>query len=134
MGTKAETIGVAARPAGFTFWTGAVSALAAAALIMSAVALSVTVRDRAVTGEPGGGIHEAATAEAVQWDAGKLVAMQGRVLAESVRSEGYAPRWDAGKLVAMQGRVLAESVRSEGYAPRWDAGKLDAMEGRVRAG
>jgi hypothetical protein len=30
--------------------------------------------------------------------------------------------------------VLAESVRSEGYAPLWDEGKLEAMEGRVLAG
>jgi len=117
MGTKAETIRVSARPAGFTLWTAAVSALAAAALIMSAVALTVAARDRAVTGVAGGGIHESASTEAPLWDAGKLAAMQGRVLAESVRSEGYAPLWDPGRLEAMEGRVLAESVRSEGYAP-----------------
>ena len=134
MGTKAETIRVSARPAGFTLWTAAVSALAAAALIMSAVALTVAARDRAVTGVAGGGIHEAASTEAPLWDASKLAAMQGRVLAESVRSEGYAPLWDAGRLAAMQGRVVAESVRSEGYAPLWDAGRLAAMEGRVLAG
>src|SRR6266545_6089756 len=60
----------------------------------------------------GGGIHEAASTEAPLWDAGKLAAMQGRVLAESVRSEGYAPLWDEGKLEAMKGRVLAESPGS----------------------
>lgn len=134
MGTKAETIRVSARPAGFTLWTAAVSALAAAALIMSAVALTVAARDRAVTGVAGGGIHQAASTEAPLWDEGKLAAMQGRLLAESVRSEGYAPLWDEGKLDAMKGRVLAESVRSDGYAPLWDAGKLEAMEGRVLAG
>src|SRR6266508_214964 len=107
MGTKAETITVSARPAGFTLWTAAVSALAAAALIMSAVALTVAARDRAVTGVDGGAIHEAASTEASLWDAGKLAAMQGRVLAESVRSNGYAPLWDAGKLEAMEGRVRA---------------------------
>ena len=133
MGTKAETIRVSARPAGFTLWTAAVSALAAAALIMSAVALTVASRDRAVTGVAGGGIHEAASTEAPLWDAGRLEAMEGRVLAESIRSEGYASLWDEGKLAAMQGRVLAESVRSEGYAPLWDAGKLAAMKGRVLA-
>ena len=69
MGTKAETIRVSARPAGFTLWTAAVSALAAAALIMSAVALTVAARDRAVTGVAGGGIHEAASTEAPLWDA-----------------------------------------------------------------
>ena len=134
MGTKAETIRVSARPAGFTLWTAAVSALAAAALVMSAVALTVAARDRAVTGVAGRGIHGAASTEATLWDAGKLAAMQGRMLAESVRSEGYAPLWDEGKLEAMKGRVLAESVRIDGYAPLWDAGKLEAMEGRVLAG
>jgi hypothetical protein len=134
MGTKAETIRVSARPAGFTLWTAAVSALAAAALIMSAVALTVAARDRAVTGVAGDGIHEAASTEAPLWDAGKLAAMQGRVLAESVRSEGYATLWDEGKLEAMKGRVLAESARIEDPAVLWDAGRLEAMEGRVLAG
>jgi hypothetical protein len=45
-----------------------------------------------------------------------------------------APLWDAGKLEAMQGRVLAETVRTQGFAPLWDAGKLEAMQGRVLAG
>ena len=63
MGTKAETIRVSARPAGFMLWTAAVSALAAAALIMSAVALTVAIRDRAVTGAAIGGVHEAASNE-----------------------------------------------------------------------
>ena len=107
MGIKAETIRVSARPAGFTLWTAAVSALAAAALIMSAVALTVAARDRAVTGVADGGVHEAASTEATLWDAGKLEAMEGRVLAESARSEGYAPLWDEGKLEAMEGRALA---------------------------
>jgi hypothetical protein len=76
MGTKAETIGVSARPAGFMLWTAAVAALAAAALIMSAVALIVATRDRAVIGFTGAGIHEAASIGAPLWDAGKLEAMQ----------------------------------------------------------
>jgi len=134
MGTKVEMIRVSARAAGFTLWTAAVSALAAAALIMSAVALTVAARDRAVTGVAGGGIHEAASTEAPLWDAGTLEAMRGRVLAESVRTQGYAPLWDEGKLQAMQGRVLAESVRTQGYAPLWDEGKLAAMQGRILAG
>jgi hypothetical protein len=69
------------------------------------------------------------------WDAGKLEAMEGRVLAEQFRSEaGSAVVWDAGKLEAMEGRVLAEQFRSEaGSAVVWDAGKLEAMEGRVLA-
>jgi hypothetical protein len=134
MGTNSGTMGVAARPTRFTLWTAAVSALATAALIMSAVALTVAARDRAVTGAAGGGIHEAASTEAPLWDAGKLEAMEGRVLAESIRSEGYAPLWDEGKLEAMKGRVLAESIRIEDPAVLWDAARLEAMEGRVLAG
>ena len=107
MGTKAETIRVSARPAGFTLWTAGVSALAAAALILSAVALTVAVRDRAVTGVAVGGIHDAGGAEAPLWDAGKLEGMQGRMLAESIRIEDPAVLWDAAKLEAMEGRVLA---------------------------
>ena len=44
MSTKGGTIGVSARPALFTVWTAAVSALALTALIMSAVALNLAVR------------------------------------------------------------------------------------------
>ncbi len=44
MSTKAGTMGVSARPTLFTLWTAGVSALAVAALIMSAVALNVAVR------------------------------------------------------------------------------------------
>ena len=97
MSTKAGTIEVR-RPSGFTLWAAAVSVLAAAALIMSAVALSQAVR----TSD-----HEAAGVGAPLWDAGKLEAMEGRVLAASVGSHAYA-LWDAGKLEAMEGRVLAE--------------------------
>jgi hypothetical protein len=108
MSTKAGTMEVPGRPAGFTVWTAAVSVLAAAALIMSALALSVAGRgDRSVTSVADSGTREAASLGAPLWDAGKLEAMQGRVLAETVRTQGFAPLWDAGKLEAMQGRVLA---------------------------
>jgi hypothetical protein len=108
MSTKAGTMGFSARPALFTFWTVAVSALAAAALILSAVALNVAGRgDRSVTSVEGSGTREAASIRAPVWDAGKLGAMGGRVLAETVRLQGAAPLWDAGKLEAMEGRVLA---------------------------
>jgi diphthamide synthase (EF-2-diphthine--ammonia ligase) len=135
MSTKAGTMGFSDRPALFTFWTVAVSALAAAALILSAVALNVAGRgDRSVTSVEGSATREAASIGAPLWDDGKLEAMEGRVLAESVRIQRYAPLWDAGKLEAMEGRVLAETVRLQGAAPLWDAGKLEAMEGRVLAG
>jgi hypothetical protein len=117
MGTKAETIRVSARPAGFTLWAAAVSALAAAALIMSAVALTVAARDRAVTGVAAGSMHETARTEAPLWDAAKLEAMESRMLAENTRMYGYAPPWDAAKLEAMESRMLAESVRYYGDAP-----------------
>jgi poly(3-hydroxybutyrate) depolymerase len=107
MSTKAGTIGFT-RPALFTFWTVAVSVLAAAALILSAVALNVAGRgDRPVMSMEGRGTREAASIGSPLWDAGKLQAMQGRVLAETVRAEGSAALWDAGKLEAMQGRALA---------------------------
>jgi hypothetical protein len=133
MSTSAGTIRSTARPAGFTLWTAAVSALAAAALIMSALALTVAGRDQVVTGVAGAGTFEAAGTEGLQWDAVKLEAMQGRALAELVRNEGVVT-WDAAKLEAMRGRMLAAGILIEGPAAGWDAGKLEAMEGRVRAG
>jgi len=134
MSTKAGTMGFSGRPALFTFWTVTVSVLAAAALILSAVALNVAGRgDRSVTSVEDIRTREAESYGARLWDAGKLDAMQGRVLAETVRVQGSAPLWDADKLDAMQGRALAETVGTEGSARLWDAGKLDAMQGRVLA-
>jgi hypothetical protein len=107
MTTKAGTIAVSGRPARFTLWTAAVSALAAAALIMSAVALTVATRsDGSATSVAGSGTREAARVGSQLWDAGKLEAMRGRVLAESVPAEGFGTLWDAGKLEAMKGRAL----------------------------
>jgi hypothetical protein len=154
MSTKAGTIGFSGRPALFTFWTVAVSALAAAALILSAVALTVAGRgDGSVTSAAGSGIPGAASIGPRLWDAVKLDAKQGRVpQGRPLRSAAVGPaftmravcsqrplvweshRGDAGKLEAMQGRVLAESARIQGSAPLWDAVKLDAMQGRVLAG
>ena len=136
MSTKAGTMGFSGRPALFTFWTVTVSVLTAAALILSALALTVAGRgDGSVTSVAGSGTREGASLVAPLWDAGKLEAMQGRMLAETIRAEGSVAPWDAGKLEAMRGRVLAEAVRAEGTdAPLWDAGKLQAMEGRVLAG
>ena len=132
MSTKAGTLGFSERPALFTFWTVAVSTLAASALILSAVALNVAGRDvRPVTSVEGSGTHESSIGSTL-WDAGKLEAMRGRVLAEAVRTQEAL--WDAGKLEAMRGRVLAETVRIQDYAPLWDPAKLEAMRGRVLAG
>src|SRR4249920_283226 len=53
------------------------------------------------------------------WDAYKLQAMEGRVLAEQYRSEaGAAVAWDAGKLNEMEAHQLAEQVRSEAMEDR----------------
>ena len=98
MSAKAGTIEVAGRPAGFMIWAAAVSVLAAAALIMSAVAITQAERTSS---------REVAGVSAPLWDAGKLEAMEGRVLAETVGADGSATLWDAGKLEAMEGRVLA---------------------------
>jgi hypothetical protein len=108
MSTKAGTIGVSGRPARFTLWTAVVTVLAATALIMSAVALTVATRsDGSATSVAGSGTREAVGVGSQLWDAGKLEAMQGRVLAETVRAEGVGTLWDAGKLEAMKGRALA---------------------------
>jgi hypothetical protein len=108
MSTKAGTMGFSGRPALFTFWTVTVSVLAAAALIVSALALTVAGRGNgSVTNVAGSGTREGASLGAALWDAGKLEAMEGRVLAETVRVQGSTPLWDAGKLEAMEGRVLA---------------------------
>jgi hypothetical protein len=46
------------------------------------------------------------------WDAGKLEAMEGRLLAEQFRTTSSVIGWDAAKLEAMQGRMLAEEFIS----------------------
>ena len=117
MGTQAHAIEVSRRPAGFTLWAAAVSVLAAAALVMSAVALTVAARDRADTGVAVGGIPEVASTEASRWNESKLDAMEGRMLAESIRINGYVPLWNEAKLDAMEGRMLAESIRINGSRP-----------------
>jgi hypothetical protein len=114
MDTQAHAIEVSRRPAGFTLWAAAVSVLAAAALIMSAVALSVAARDRADTGVAVVGIPDAASVDASLWNEGKLDAMEGRMLAESIQINGYVPLWNEAKLDAMEGRMLAESIRIDG--------------------
>jgi hypothetical protein len=107
MSTKAGTIGFSGRPALFTFWTVTVSVLAAAALILSALALTVAGRSDGSVTSVAAGTREGASLGAALWDADKLQAMEGRVLAETVRAEGSAALWDADKLQAMEGRVLA---------------------------
>jgi hypothetical protein len=103
MGTEAGTIRVSTRPAGFTVWAVAVSVLAAVALIMSAVAITMATRDRAASGA----IQTASSAGVPSWDAAKLEAMEGRMAAESARIDGDAPTWDAAKLEAMAGLMDA---------------------------
>jgi len=134
MSTKAGTIGIAGRPTGLVVWTGIVSALAAAALIMSALALIEARGDASIAAPVSRQELGAATAQAPLWDAGKLEAMAGRILAESVASSGPV-LWDDGKLAAMAGRVLAGSEVdvNQDYV-FWDEAKLEAMAGRVQAG
>jgi hypothetical protein len=102
---------------------------------MSALALTLAGRgDHSVTSVAGSGTREAASIGAPLWDAGKLEAMPGRLLAETVQAVGSAALWDADKLEAMRGRLLAETVQAEGSAALWDADKLEAMRGRLLAG
>ena len=82
MNTKAGTIQVSGLPKRFTLWTTAVSVLAAAALIMSALALTLAVSgDRSVTsvardGEPaervGAGANASALPSCVGCDQGTI--------------------------------------------------------------
>jgi hypothetical protein len=74
------------------------------ALSIGAAAGSLVTR--AVAGES----HPVAVATG--WDAQKLSAMQGRLLAASVRT-GVRP-WDAAKVAAMAGRQEAEAIRLDG--------------------
>jgi hypothetical protein len=97
--------------------------LSAPSVVEATEAVPLPTSDPVKSGSPASEPHPD---EVLDWN-------QGRVLAESVRSEGYAPLWDEGKLETMKGRVLAESVRSEDPAVLWDPGRLEAMEGRVLA-
>jgi hypothetical protein len=134
MSTKSGTIGISSRPAGSTLWIAAVSALAATALIMSAMALTVANRgDGALTTVADNG-HRAASVGASPAEAGTYELGPGRVLVNAPPIEGFGSLWDPGKLEAMQGRVLAEGIRADRSAALWDPGKLEAMQGRALAG
>ena len=122
MSTNARAIEVPGRSAGFMVWAAIVSFLAAAALVMSAVALT-----QAHTSS-----REATGADVALWDAGKLEAMQGRAAAETLGAT--ATLWDAGKLEAMRGRAAAETAGTDASITLWDDGKVEAMKGRVVAG
>jgi hypothetical protein len=99
-------MGFSGRSALFTLWTVTVSVIAAAALILSGLALNVAGRaDRSVTSVEGSGTHEAAGIGSPLWDAGKLQAMEARMLAEAARAQGVSSLWDAGKLQAMEARM-----------------------------
>jgi len=56
----------------------------------------------------------------------------GSMVGSSSRIETTSPPalWDTGRLEAMEGRQVAESVESP---VRWDAGMLEAMQGRQLA-
>jgi hypothetical protein len=168
MSTKAGTMGFSGRPALFTFWTVTVSVLAAAALILSAVALNVAGRgDRSVTSVEASGTREAESDGAGLWDAGKL-SHRRRFLDEAVvalwplkeslivaydralrQRDRLLKEWDRlGRQRSAFGSASPSSVEREigGQvvisvvdeadvpAALWDAGKLEAMQGRVLAG
>jgi hypothetical protein len=104
MSTKAGTLGFSGRSSLFTLWTVTVSVLAAAALVLSGLALNVASRgDRS----EGGGTVEVASIGSPLWDAGKLEAMEARMdLAEAAQLQGTSQLWDEGKLEAMEARML----------------------------
>ena len=108
MSTKAGTMQVPGRPPGVILWIAAVAALAALALIVSAMALTVAKRgDGALTTVADNGHRVAASMGASPAEAGTYRIWQGRVLVNTPPIEGAAVLWDPGKLEAMQGRVLA---------------------------
>lgn len=88
MSTEARTIGLSGRSALFTVWTVTVSVLAAAALVLSGLALNVASEsDRSASAE----VSDVAGASVGSplWDAGKLDAMETRMeLAEAAQLEG----------------------------------------------
>ncbi|HSL10770.1 MAG TPA: hypothetical protein VLA82_05605 [Actinomycetota bacterium] len=134
MSTKAGTMGFPSRPALFTLWSVTVSVLAAAALILSALALQTASRgDGSLPGVDGSGARAAVRTGSPLWDVGKLQAMEARMLAEAARIQGSSPLWDADKLHAMEARMLAEAARAQGTSQLWDPGKLEAMEARMNA-
>jgi hypothetical protein len=104
--THPGTLPVRTRP-GIGVWTAVVTVVAAAALTMSVMALTIAARDRASIGAAGGGNRTVATTQARLWDVDKIEAMAGRMLAERVPTEDAAVLWDPGRLEAMEGRVLA---------------------------
>ena len=84
------------------------------ALTVGAFTGSVVTRS-IVAGDDGTSVSALAVgrgAPAVGWDARKLEAMAGRVLAEQVRVE-QPITWDTQKLEAMEGRALADQFRGE---------------------
>jgi hypothetical protein len=84
------------------------------ALTVGAFTGSVVTRS-IVAGDDGTSVSALAVgrgAPAVGWDARKLEAIAGRVLAEQVRVE-QPITWDTQKLEAMEGRALADQFRGE---------------------
>jgi hypothetical protein len=75
----------------------------------------------------------ATSVQAPLWDAQKLEAMEGRVLAERVATSSIVvPALEPGELKAiLEGRGTVEQVGAQSSG--WDAQKLEAMEGRVLA-
>jgi hypothetical protein len=63
------------------------------------------------------------------WDAGKLAAMEGHVLAERFRTSAVG--WEPAS--SRPWRAVCSPSGSAPPQSGWDAGKLEAMEGRVLA-
>ena len=87
MSTKAGTIGLTGRSALFRFWTVTVTVLATAALILSGLALNMAVQGERSVASENSVTRVAATITSPMWDAGKLEAMEARMLAEEERMQ-----------------------------------------------
>jgi hypothetical protein len=98
----------------------------AAVVVVSMVAAGIVTALRTETATPiDGGVPV--------WNAAKLEAMEGRMVAESIRINGGVPLWNAAKLEAMEGRMLAESIRIN-QAPAADAFTVGSSQGQSQIG
>ena len=119
MSTKAGTMGFSGRPALFTFWTVTVSVLAAAALILSAVALNVAGRgDRSVTSVEGSGTRKAESNGSLDEAVVALSPLKQSLMAydRALRQrDRLLKEWDR-SVTSVKGsgtRVLAETVQAD---------------------
>jgi hypothetical protein len=139
MSTKAGTIGFSARPALFTFWTVAVSVLAAAALILSAVALNLAVRsdERAALPAPrkataSGSVISGTGPGLIQVAEGAArTAALPRIYSGSAQAEAWLSSQESDRAALERGR-RADAARWVAQAEAWLAAQQAEREALER--